>query len=242
MIKEIIIGIVGSIIGSIITLGFTKIFWGFKHFKGVKKVARLNRDCFKSGIINVFPNRESYIEHKDHGKSVTYISKANHSVLYVGYWLATSTEIGEVKNTIKKLVQKQITVTIVFISPNDKATLEICSKYINVDSNTISNRVKYVLEDVLKFKNSLNENEARYLVIKVHKVPLSTTAFIIDYSQSKECKILLDYKVYDGSRESSYGIEYQDSEKTITKKVLESYISISNSAQEVKNPDEIDIV
>lgn len=50
------------------------------------------------------------------------------------------------------------------------------------------------------------------------------------------------YKVYDGSRESSYGIEYQDSEKTITKKVLESYISISNSAQEVKNPDEIDIV
>ena len=92
---------------------------------------------------------------------MTYISKANHSVLYVGYWLATSTEIGEVKNTIKKLVQKQITVTIVFISPNDKATLEICSKYINVDSNTISTRVKYVLEDVLKFKNSLNENEGK---------------------------------------------------------------------------------
>lgn len=239
MIKEIIIGAIGSIMGAIITLVVTKLFWGFKHFKGVKNVARLNQDCYKAGIINVFPNREAYIEHKDHGKSTTYISKANHSVLYVGYWLATSTEIGEVKSTIKKLVDKQITVTIVFISPNDTATLEICSKYLNLNPDIISSRVKFVLNDILEFKKSLSENEAKYLIIKVHKVPLSTTAFVIDYSQSKECRILLDYKVYDGSRESSYGIEYQDSEKIITKKALDSYISITDSAHEITEIDEI---
>ncbi len=30
--------------------------------------------------------------------------------------------------------------------------------------------------------------------------------FLIDYSQKTDCKILLDYKIYNGNRENSYGI------------------------------------
>lgn len=240
MIREIIISIVSGLLGSAITLGLSKLFWGFKHFKGVRKTARLNKDCYNAGIINLFPSRESYIEHKDHGKSMTYISRSHHSVLYVGYWLATSTEIGEVKNTIKELIEKQITVTLVFISPNDEASLKICSKYININPDSISSRVKYVLDDIIKFKMTLDESKSRYLIIKVHNVPLSTTAFIIDHSQTTDCKILLDYKVYNGNRESSYGIEYQNSNKKITRKVLDSYLSITESAHEIKAVEEID--
>ena len=100
-------------------------------------------------------------------------------------------------------------------------------------------RVKTVLEGLLGFKKTLGENEAKYLIIKVHKVPLSTTAFVIDCYQSKECRILLDYKVYNGNRESSYGIEYQDSERIITKKALDSYIAITESAHEIAGINEI---
>lgn len=242
MIIEIIISVVSGLIGSVITFGSTKLLWGFKHFKGVRKTARLNRDCYNAGIINVFPSRDTYIQHKDHGKSMSYISKANHSVLYVGYWLATATEIGEVTKTIKKLVEKQISVTLVFISPNDKTSLEICSKYINTTPVQISNRVKSVLENIIKFKSTLNPTESRYLILKVHNIPLSTTAFVIDHSKDTECKILLDYKVYNGSRESSYGIEYQNSDKIITKKILDSYLFISQEAHEIETVDQIDTV
>jgi hypothetical protein len=241
MINEIIIGTIGSIVGAIITLVCTKLFWGFKHFRGIKKVARLNKDCYNAGIINVFSNRNAYIEHKDHGKSINYISKANHTVLYVGYWLATSTEIGELKETITQLINKQITVTLVFISPND-SSLEICSKYIATKPDEIKTRVKFVLKDIIQFKKNLDSDIAKYLIIKVHNIPLSTTAFIIDSSSQNDCKILLDYKIYNGSRESSYGIEYSNSKKTITQKVLNSYLSIAKSAIEINDVGQINKV
>lgn len=242
MIKEIIIGAIGSIVGAILTLLGTKLLLGVKHFRGVKKVARLNKDCYNAGIINVFSNRDAYIEHKDHGKSTNYILRANHSVLYVGYWLATSTEIGELKEAITQLIKKQITVTLVFISPNDNTSLQICSKYIATKPEQIKTRVKFVLKDIIQFKKGLASDLARYLVIKLHNIPLSTTAFIIDSSNNNDCRILLDYKVYNGSRESSYGIEYNNSEKTVTRKILTSYLSIAKSAIEINDIEQINIV
>ena len=233
MIKEIIINVIAGIIGSLLTLFVSKLYFGYKHFGGFKKTARLNKDCNTAGIVNVFPNRKSYIQHKDHGNSNDYIMKANHSVLYVGYWLATGTEVGELTKALKELVNNQITVTLVFISPYDEACLKICSNYIAIKPNQISERVKAVIKNLLEFKNGLNSEQRKYLVIKTHNVPLSATAFVIDHSKNDNCKILLDHKVYKGTRDSSYGIEFQNSQKIITKKLLDSYLSISKNANEI---------
>lgn len=239
MIKEIIISIVSGLIGTGLTLLLSKIYFGYKHFGGIKKTARLNKDCYNAGIVNFFPDRKAYIQHKDHGKSNEYISRANHSVLYVGYWLATATEIGELTKTISDLLNNQITVTLVFISPDDKSSLEICSKYIGIRSNQIATRVKDVIKNLLDFKNSLTSEQSKYLVIKIHNIPLSTTAFIIDHSKPEECKILLDYKIYNGSRENSYGVEFKNSKRSVTNKLLQSYLSISKSAVEINDKEDL---
>lgn len=239
MIREVIIGVICTIISSILTIAITKLFLGYKNLHGIRKTARFHKDCYTSGIINVFPDRKAYIQHKDHGKSNEYISRASHSVLYVGYWLATSIELGEITSTVKSLIDKQITVTLVFLAPNDKSCLEICSKYIAVEPIEIQERIETALKRILEFKKTLDSDQSKFLVVKTHNVPLSTTAFVIDYAYDNQCKVLLDYKIFNGTRESSYGIEYQNSKKTITSKILKSYISVSKSAIEINNMEDI---
>lgn len=235
MFKDIIVAIVSGLICSALTLLVSRLYFGYKHFGGIKNTARLNKDCYRAGIINVFPDRKAYIQHKDHGNSNDYILKAHHNVLYVGYWLATAAEIGELKQTIKQLVSKQITVTLVFISPKNKYSLDICSNYIAISSEQIAQRVKTVIENLLEFRETLESDNKKYLEIKTHNIPLSTTAFIIDKDNVESCRILLDYKVFGCSRESSYGIEFFNKTKTVTNKLVSSYINIEKNSKEIKS-------
>lgn len=235
---ELAIGIISNIIVAILIFFGTKLYLGYKNFKGIKGAARLNKDCFCAGIINVFPNRKTYAQHKDHGTSSEYILKAEHNIIYVGYWLSSGTELGNLKKAIQDSVSKKKTVTLVFMNPYDAASLSICSKYIGIDAQNIKSRILNVLEDLLKFKNTLNSN-TRYLIIKVHNIPLSTSAFLLDTDLPRKCRILLDYKLYDCSREDSYGIEYENAEKEITKKILASYMSIEKNSIEINSIEEI---
>lgn len=239
MISDIIYGIIITILSGIIIGICTKLYNGTKHFGGIRNKFRLFKDCYNAGIVNIFPDRKTYIQHKDHGKSYEYISRATHSVLYVGYWLATATEIGELTDTVKKLIDKQITVTLVFISPEDETSLNICSNYIATKPNQISSRVKTAIKNLLEFKDALDADQRRYLILKTHTIPLSTTAFIIDHSKADDCRILLDYKMYQGNRESSYGIEFRNSKKTMTNKILQSYLSISKHAVEINSYEDL---
>ena len=59
---EIIIALISGFISSAITFWITKTYLGFKNFRGLKNMVRLNKDCFSSGIINVFQNRKVVIK------------------------------------------------------------------------------------------------------------------------------------------------------------------------------------
>lgn len=124
---EIIIALISGFISSAITFCITKTYLGFKNFRGLKNMVRLNKDCFSSGIINVFQNRKAYAQHKDQGTSIEYLLKAEHSVAYVGCWLASATEMGDYKKAIKKLTEEKITVTLVLLNPYNNNSLDICS-------------------------------------------------------------------------------------------------------------------
>ena len=236
--KELVIGIISSIVSAFLTWIATKAYVGYKSFKGIKHAARFNKDCFDAGIINVFPTRKTYVQHKEHGTSSEYISRAEHSVLYIGYWLASGIDMGNLKETIKKLTKDKKTVTLVFINPHNKISLSTCSDYIGISSGKIKSRVKTAIKEVLDLKKQLGE-DSHYLIIKIHDVPLSASAFVIDDTMSKKCRILVDYKLYKKSREESYGIEYQNTNKIITKRMLESYKSIANSAIEIADISEL---
>ena len=224
-------GVLASIIATVIIAFIIWLYRGSRNYLGIRKTIRLINDCNKSGIVNIFSSRKSYTERKDHGTAANYISNSKFSVYYIGFWLASSAEVGEILEIIKRLVLSSKKVYIVFIDPKFSLLLDECSIYLGISSDEIKNRVDYSLNKLIDLKKELPENYCKNLTIKLHRVPLFASAFIIDYEQENECKVLVDYKIYGFSRDDSYGIEFRGRNKIIASKIINSYIKIYDNAK-----------
>lgn len=230
--RDLLIGVLSSVICGIITWIALRLYTGGKYFGGLHKLARLIKDCSKAGLINVFPSRKTYLQHKDHGTAAEYIRKCNHHLYYVGYWLASSISFGEIIKSFECLLKNHTSITVVFIDPNNHAILETCSKYLGTTSDELKNRILFSLKKVAELRSSLDLEHQKYLSIKVHCVPLSASAFVIQQTDKKETRILMDCKLYDLCRDESYGLELKDESKEITQKALKSYLKICQEATE----------
>ena len=232
--SEIISGIIGSLIASALWAVGLMIYTGTKGFPGIRISYRLLNDCRKAGIINIFPNRRAYIEHKDHGTASEYIMNVKSHLLYVGFWLSGSTEIGSVVIALKKLVLSNVKVCIVFIDPADDMILQTCSKFLGISKEEIGDRVTASLTKIQNLQQELPEEYKKYLEIKTHNVPLTASAFLLDYFDKGVCRILVDYKTYGFTREDSYGIEYKNSDKCLCGLLCKSYCKIADHAKKIE--------
>lgn len=235
--RDLFIGALGSILGSIATFFALRFYTGGKYFGGLYKLVRLIRDCSTAGVINVFPSRKTYLQHKDHGTAAEYIRKCDHSLYYVGYWLASSISFGQILKSFKALLERQTSVTVVFIDPDNHEILETCSKYLGTTPGELRGRIQYSIEQVTKLKASLKAEDQKYLTIKLHNVPLSASAFVIQQTDPRETRVLMDHKLYSLCRDESYGLELKDESKEITQKAMQSYLEICREAADYKSAD-----
>ena len=228
-IENLVCGIIGSIVAAIIITIASKVYLGVSGFRGLKNTVRLIRDSYKGGIVNIFPNRKSYIQHKDHGTETQYISKCKSKLMYIGYWLAHGTEIGGVIRTLQTLILEKKDVEVVLLNPDNSCLIKEMANFLKIDSIEIQQRIKNSLTKLCKIKNSLPDDLRMHFIIKVHDIPLNASAFLIDYDSKKEMRILVDYKIYNQEREKSYGIEYMRG--SITQSLWDSYQEISRNAK-----------
>ncbi|MCD7994672.1 MAG: hypothetical protein LUK37_23975 [Clostridia bacterium] len=230
-IANLVCGIVGSIVATIIITVVTKVYLGISNYRGLKGSIRLLRDCYEGGIVNVFPCRKTYVQHKDHGTETQYISRSSNKLLYVGYWLAHGTEMGNIKQTIQKLIFDGKDVELVLLNPDNVALLVEIADYMQIDYNEMKQRINTCLSKMFKLKCDLPSELKEHFHIKIHNVPINASAFLIDYDSEKEMCILVDYKIYNQEREKSYGIEFRDRSKIMTKSLRESYLKIASRAK-----------
>ena len=59
------------------------------------------------------------------------------------------------------------------------------------------------------------------------------------YNKKEKCRVLLDYKLFSYTRSDSYGIEFQNSDKKLTKRIVESYRDLEKKSIEVNTLSEI---
>ncbi len=228
-IENLFCGILGSIIATIIITIVSKVYLGVADFRGLKNTIRLIRDSYKGGIINIFPNRKFYIQHKDHGTETQYISKCENKLMYIGYWLAHGTEMGDVIETLKTLAYKKKDVEVILLNPDNSTLIEEMADFLKIDSMEMKQRIKNSLAKLCKIKDELPNDTKSHFSIKLHDIPLNASAFLIDYDNRKRLRLLVDYKIYNQERERSYGIEFKNGD--ITQNLCDSYRVISRNAK-----------
>lgn len=228
-IGNLICGITGSIMAAIIIAIVTKVYLGISGFRGLKNTVRLIRDSYRGGIVNIFPNRQTYIQHKDHGTETQYISKCKNKLMYVGYWLAHGTETGDVISTLQKFILEKKEVEVILLNPNNSGLVKEMAVFLKIDRIEMQQRINNSLAKLCKIRDGLPNELKIHFVIKLHDVPLNASAFLIDYDSKKDLRILIDYKIYNQERERSYGIEFMDG--SITQNLCDSYREISSSAR-----------
>ena len=227
---NLICGIIGSIISTIIITIATKMYLGVSNFQGLKGSIRLLRDCYRGGVINIFPNRKTYVQHKDHGTASQYIStRCTDRLIYVGYWLAHGTEMGDIIDMLKKLILDKKDVEVVLLNPKNNNLVREIADYMKIDTLEMKQRIKTSLSKLSKLKRELPDKQSEHFQIKVHNIPINASAFIIDYNNQK-MRILVDYKIYNHESDKSYGIEFADTNKIVTKNLLDAYLQICQNS------------
>lgn len=226
MISNIIQGIIASIIALVIVTLATRIALGFSNIPGVKVTFRLVKDFFSSGGLNFFSNREAYTRHKDHGSADSYITQQTKAeIIYVGFYLAQSCDIGNILNCLVSLANKGISVKVVLLdpsSPNISATAD----FFMINKEHLVSCINETKNKLLRARRtSVSQDNKKKLSVYLHNKSITASAFIIDGTMPKVGRILLDHKLYGVPRENSYGIELR-SNGNLYRSVLDSYMKI----------------
>lgn len=230
-INGLVIGVAGSLIASIIIGLAVMLYNGARGHRGIQQLLRLRKDTAQAGIINVFPNRDAYRTHKDHGKAGEYVKKCKQELIYVGFWLAHGTEMESLIETVKEICLEKKKVKIVLLNPANKVLMKQMAEFLNMNRDEMVSRIENSINKFTDLQCELNKIGNNNLKVCVHNVPINYSAFMLDYADAKNTRILVDYKTYHQTRENSYGIEFKNRQCTVTKSHAEAMIKIIKKAK-----------
>lgn len=224
-----IIDILIAFLVPIIIFCITRAFIGWKNWPGLKYSFRIISEFSKAGGVNFFSSRKSYTKYRDHGTPSEYISKCKSSVYYIGFWLSHSTEVGSAINTFREVLESGRKVTIVLLNPDSDVILP-CSQFLGLNPSELKSRINNSLDKFIELHHILSSSAKKNLTIKVHNIPISSSAFLLDSELGSGGRTLLDVKLYGFSRDDSFGIEFINQGRQLYDKVTKSFLEIEDSA------------
>ncbi|MGE7910790.1 hypothetical protein [Lysinibacillus xylanilyticus] len=229
IVNAIIIGAIGSVVGAFLLLALQNFYFGWVSFPGIRKIIRASKEFSKSGGINFFSSRKSYMKFKDHGSPTDYLMRCEASIIYVGFWLAHGTNTGNVIETLANLLENKKKVTIVLLDPNSQL-IYYMSDYLRVDLVEMNNKINYTLTELADMYNNLSSSAKEKLTVKLHDTPITASAFLLDNERENSGRTLVDFKLYNRSRDESFGMEFGKSGNELYDRITNSYIDIAQKA------------
>lgn len=224
-------GIITSIIASIILIVITVIIKWYKGMPGARLATRFCFEFSKSGGINFFESRKSYIKFKDHGTSSEYVLQAKKSVCYVGYWLSLDLNEGDLISAITSLVNEDCKVTIVLMNPCSEILIQSISNYLNMSPTEVKSRTIFSIDRLHKLYETLYVDQKARFDLRVHNIPLSFSAFLIDHKVSKKGRVLFDFKLFSHVLSDGFGLEFRNNGGSL-------YGRLSSSAENIAKESE----
>ena len=239
---EVTAGLVIAVIIAVLAL-FKKhviLYW-----KDLALFFRLVRRMRENGVSNFFTRRSDYVQYRTQRTISEYIETTQHSLLYVGFWLAQGKEIGNIERTIQLLLNRDdCTVELILLNPDlDNITLKKLAAFLDLNHENLHTRVKQAWDDFQQLQKKLDPDKRRRFVLAHHDELLTASAFVFDYGK-ESAKTLIDFKLFGASREGSFGIELRRGKvaENLYDRVTESYRKIRTSALAKIGADERIIV
>jgi hypothetical protein len=185
--------------------------------------------------IKYFYNDRKYLI-KYLGTSGEFISSAEESIIYIGFWLSSSIDNSDFIDELTKKTTGGVTFSACFPNPSSPL-MEYYSTFFGIEKEDLIKRINNNIDKIISVKEKLPHDKKDNIKIYTHAYPISASTIIIDNENNKKCKIVLDHKLPDTGRFFSYGFEIYGYKNQFCKKIIDSYKKLlnSNKVQEKEN-------
>ncbi len=180
-------------------------------------VKSLYRVVFGEGIFYYSSRAKSF---KDLGSVGNFVSSADSTLTYVGYWLA-SLEHSDLERELKALARRNVRVKLYLLDPRSPL-LPYFGKLFSLSEDAMAEKIEASLTHLARMKHSLPDQYRENVTIRVHNSPINASIFVFDQG-SKKSKIMIDHKLHTNPRSDSYGLVLYYSESALFKRVLATY-------------------
>jgi hypothetical protein len=161
----------------------------------------------RSGVSNIFLQRSEYVSKRSRTVG-EFIESANRDFTYVGVDFSLATEQSRIDKSFRILIDKGCKVTVVLLDSAASAELtEYLEDHFAFARNTIAARAQHAVDYFLAMRASLAPSKTSQLDIRLHRLPLTASAFILDGNEPSRM-MLVDQKWYAAGRDKSLGIEF----------------------------------
>ena len=210
-INTILIGVVTTLIASAV------IFYLQPSGSSLRRAWSLISSAWrlqKVGLGTIITHRK-YFSHLKTGSTIPdYIKGAKFSFSYIGFWMAKSTEMEQITDSLRSVLQNNGTVEIIMLSQNlSDDDIHFVSRLLAIPQDSCKSRINSSWELLLDFGRALPQEQQSRLTLRSHAEMISSSCFIVDEGRLG-ARILVDMKIYGAGRESGITFEIYDNQKS----------------------------
>ena len=180
--------------------------------------------------IKYFYNDRKYLM-KYLGTTGDFLSSAEISIIYVGFWMSSSIDNSDLLNLLREKTAGNVTFSACFPNPNS-TLMKYYSAFFSKSEEELIIRINENINIIKSVKDNLPQDKKENIKIFTHEYPISASAYIID-NGTKKCKVLLDHKLPNTERFFSYGFEIYGYKNQFCTNIINSYQKLMNKGNEM---------
>ena len=180
--------------------------------------------------IKYFYNDRKYLV-KYLGTTGEFLSLAERSVMYIGFWMSSSIDNSDFLKILKAKTSKSVEFSACFPDP-DSPLMNYYSAFFEKPKEELIMKINSNINSIKQVKEELPPNKKNNIRMFIHEYPITASAFIIDKGD-KKCKVLIDHKLPNSERFFSYGFEIYGYKNKFCENIINSYKEILDGAKEI---------
>ena len=234
-VHDFIVNVTSNIVANLAVLLIVAVvaFFSRSKLRNFVRVVRYAWRMNKNDIINFYNSRAEYVTSRRERTLPDYMQRAKRRFVYVGFYLAGATERDRIDGAITEMLDRGCEIEIAMLDPNAApGIIHAVEQHLAIANGTLAQVLRHAHDHFLTLRQGLSTAAANRFVIKLHNVPLVSSAMLIDEGEA-DGRLLVDNKIHGAGRDRSFGIEFRLNQEAdgLAKDFAESFKRIAATAR-----------